>query len=135
MGVNFWIYLTNFYLFGTCIYLYNNQKARLLMMEIIQKPWGIISVDCKKIPKKVLKKFPWPSSWTFCFLLHNQGTIVCELLDHFHPFCMQYLCPSEYIPHSLFPMWRVLYILHSRFAWSDVCSRSLSSMIYLNYNE
>jgi len=99
MGVNFRIYLTNFYLFVTCIYLYNNQKGRLLMMEIIQKPWGRISADCKKIPKKVFKKFPWPSSWTFCFLLHNQGTIVCEHLDHSHAFCMQYLCPLDYIYH------------------------------------
>jgi len=58
------------------------------MMEIIQKPRGVISADCKKRPKKVFKKFPWPSSWTFCLLL--QGTSVCEYLDHFHPFCMQY---------------------------------------------
>jgi len=135
MGVNFWIYLTNFYLFVTCIYLCNNEKARLLMMEIIQKPWGIISVDCKKIPKKVFKKFPWPSSWTVYLLLHNQGTIVCEYLDHFHPFCMQYWTPWECIPHSLFSMWRVTYTFDSRFARSDLCSRSLSSMIYLNYNE
>ncbi len=104
MGVNFRIYLTNFYLFVTCIYLYNNQKGRLLMMEIIKKPWGRISADFKKIPRKVFKKFPWPSSWTFCFLLHNQGTIVCEHLDHSHAVCMQYLCPLDYmyhIPYSL----------------------------------
>jgi hypothetical protein len=99
MGVNFRIYLTDFYLFVTRIYLYNNQKGRLLMMEIIQKPWGRISADCKKIAKKVFKKFAWPSSGTFWFLLHNQGTTVCEHLDHSHPFCMQYLCPSEYMSH------------------------------------
>jgi len=55
MGVNFRIYLTNFYLFVTCIYLYNNQKGRFLMMEIIQKPWGRISADCKKRPKRFLR--------------------------------------------------------------------------------
>jgi hypothetical protein len=99
MGVNFRIYLTNFYLFVTCIYLYNNQKGRFLMIEIIQKLWGRISADCKKRPKKVFKKFPWPSSWTFSFLLDNQVTIVCEHLDLSHPFCMQYLCPSEYMYH------------------------------------
>jgi hypothetical protein len=40
-----------------------------------------------------------------------------------------------HLPHSLFPMWRVMFIFDSRFAWSDLCSRTLSSMICLNYNE
>jgi hypothetical protein len=37
-----------------------------------------------------------------------------------------------HVPHSLFPMWRVMLIFHSRFPWLDLCSRTSSSMICLN---
>ncbi len=74
-------------------------------------------------------------SWTFCFLLPNQGTIVCEHLDHFHPFCMQYLYPLEYIPHSLFLCEEFCTSFIQDLLGQTCVSRSLSSMIYLNYNE
>jgi len=136
MDVNFRIYLTNFYLFVTCIYLYNNQKGRFLMMEIIQKPWGRISADYKKRPRKVFKKFPWPSSWTFCFLLNSQVTIVCEHLDLSHPFCMQYLCPSEYMYHIPYSLCEELWSSLTQDLLRPTCvQRSLSSMICLTYNE
>jgi hypothetical protein len=40
-----------------------------------------------------------------------------------------------HVSHSLFPMWRVMSIFDSKFAWSDLCSRTLSCMSCLNFNE
>jgi hypothetical protein len=57
MGANFRIYLTDFYLFVTCIYLFK-PKGQTLDDANNSKTTGIINVDCKKDTSKGFKEIP-----------------------------------------------------------------------------